>query len=72
MSDYIKLLNRILAGQSDANIPFDDICHLLRRLEFEQRIRGSHHLFRKEGVVEKLNLQRDGSQAKSYQCYNQV
>ena len=34
---------------------------------FEKRIRGSHHLFRKEGVEEKINLQREGGQAKPYQ-----
>ena len=31
------------------------------------RIRGSHHLFRKEGVEEKINLQREGNKAKPYQ-----
>jgi hypothetical protein len=36
-------------------------------LGFEERIRGSHHLFRKTGVEEKINLQREGSQAKVYQ-----
>jgi hypothetical protein len=29
--------------------------------------KGSHHLFRKSGVEEKLNLQRAGSNAKPYQ-----
>jgi predicted RNA binding protein YcfA (HicA-like mRNA interferase family) len=36
-------------------------------LGFEVRIRGSHHIFRKEGVVEKINLQRAGNKAKPYQ-----
>jgi len=40
---------------------------LLKKLGFEERIRGSHHIFRKEGIVEKINLQRDGSKAKVYQ-----
>ena len=31
------------------------------------RVRGSHHIFRREGVRELINLQRDGSQAKPYQ-----
>lgn len=34
---------------------------------FDERIRGSHHTFRKHGVEEKINLQRDGNKAKSYQ-----
>ena len=67
MSKYDKLLTQILHGRSDANIPFDDLCHLLRRLGFEERVRSSHHIFRKDGIEEKINMQRDGSKAKVYQ-----
>lgn len=67
MGKYDKLLTQILRGTSDTNIPFDDLCQLLRRLGFEERIRSSHHLFRKEGVEEKINLQREGNKAKVYQ-----
>jgi predicted RNA binding protein YcfA (HicA-like mRNA interferase family) len=56
-----------LRGTSDANIAFDDLRRLLRRLGFEERIRGSHHIFRKPGIEEKLNLPRDDSKAKVYQ-----
>ena len=56
-----------MIGTSDANIVFDDLCGLLKRLGFVERIRGSHHIFRKEGVVEKINLQRDNNKAKPYQ-----
>ena len=31
------------------------------------RVRGSHHIFRREGVTERINLQRDNGQAKLYQ-----
>jgi len=62
-----KLLAKILLGNSDANIPFAQLCQLLRRLGFEERIRGSHHIFAKDGVEEILNLQPKGSQAKAYQ-----
>ena len=67
MGKYEKLLIQILRGASDANIAFDDLCQLLRRLGFEERIRSSHHLFRKQGVEEKINLQREGNKAKAYQ-----
>jgi virulence-associated protein VapD len=67
MGKYDKLLLRILRGTSDANVSFDDLCQLLARLGFEKRVRGSHHLFRKEGVEEKINLQREGNKAKVYQ-----
>jgi predicted RNA binding protein YcfA (HicA-like mRNA interferase family) len=57
----------VLSGTADAAIRFDDLCQLLESLGFEKRVRGSHHLFRKSGVEEKINLQRSGSQAKPYQ-----
>jgi len=60
-----KLLDRILRGTSDANIPFDSLCGLLRELGFDERIRGSHHILSKEGVVEILNLQPKGAKAKA-------
>ena len=62
-----KVLERVLSLTSDANVRFDDLCHLLSSLGFEMRVRGSHHIFRKAGVEEKINLQREGSEAKLYQ-----
>jgi hypothetical protein len=67
MSQSDRLLLRILRGTSDANIPFEGLCQLLRRLGFDERIRGSHHIFTKAGVEEILNLQPKGRQAKPYQ-----
>ena len=67
MGKYEKLIQRILLGKSEADISFDELCQLLHRLGFEERIRGSHHIFRREGVEEKINLQRDDSKAKPYQ-----
>ena len=40
---------------------------MLRTVGFEERIRGSHHIFAMEGVREILNLQPKGSMAKAYQ-----
>jgi predicted RNA binding protein YcfA (HicA-like mRNA interferase family) len=40
---------------------------LLESLGFEKRVKGSHHLFRKTGVEERINLQREGNNAKPYQ-----
>jgi hypothetical protein len=67
MGKHERLLLRILRGGSDANIPFEDLRLLLLHLRFEERIRGSHHLFRRPGIEEKINLQRDGKDAKVYQ-----
>jgi hypothetical protein len=67
MGKYDKLLDKILTGTSDAGILFDQLCGLMHSLGFEERTRGSHHIFRKQGVEEKINLQRDNNHAKRYQ-----
>jgi hypothetical protein len=67
MGKQDKLLVRVLRGTSDRNIPFDGLCALLHHLGFEERIRGSHHIFFKEGVEEILNLQPKETSAKPYQ-----
>jgi predicted RNA binding protein YcfA (HicA-like mRNA interferase family) len=67
MTRHDKLLTRILSKRSDSNIRFDDLRTLLIRLGFQERSRGSHHMFVKEGVRELINLQREGHLAKPYQ-----
>jgi len=67
MGKHDKLLIRIMSGSSDANIDFDEVCRLLVRLGFDTRVRGSHHIFFKQGIIERINLQKDGAKAKPYQ-----
>ncbi len=67
MGKYEKLIFQILSGTSDANIAFSDLINLLQHLGFEMRIKGSHHIFRKVGIEEKPNLQKEGNKAKPYQ-----
>ena len=67
MPETDKTLIQVLRGQSDANMRFADLRGLLQRLGFVERIRGSHHIFWKEGVEEILNLQPKGGKAKPYQ-----
>ena len=43
MGKYDKLILRILRGNSDEYINFEDLCELLKRLEFEERTKGSPH-----------------------------
>ena len=61
------LLERVLRGGSDASIPFLALRNLLLRLGFQERVRGSHHLFRRSDIEDRINLQRDGHEAKAYQ-----
>jgi len=67
MSKQGKLVQTILQGKSDSNISFDELCNLLIQLGFVLKVRGSHHIFRKAGIAEKPNLQKDGNKAKPYQ-----
>jgi predicted RNA binding protein YcfA (HicA-like mRNA interferase family) len=61
------VLLRVLQGSSDANIRFTDLRTLLLRLGFEERIKGSHHIFTRADVDGILNLQPRQSLAKPYQ-----
>lgn len=67
MDKHEQIRLQILQGKSDANIDFDDLRRLLLWLGFEERVRGSHHIFRKQGVRELINLQKEGNKAKVYQ-----
>ncbi len=62
-----KTIDKLLRGESDANIRFEDLIHLLQTKGFRMRISGSHHIFTRLGVLERINLQREGSRAKAYQ-----
>jgi hypothetical protein len=67
VSKVAKTLEKVLRGNADSNIRFHDLCALLKHLAFTERIRGSHHIFTRDGVTEILNLQPRGSMAKVYQ-----
>lgn len=67
MSKLEKILYQVLQGTSDKNIPFKDLKSLMVALGFEERIKGSHHIFSKEGIPEILNLQPKASKSKPYQ-----
>ncbi|MBC7797809.1 MAG: type II toxin-antitoxin system HicA family toxin [Pyrinomonadaceae bacterium] len=67
MSKSKKIRDRILAGNADANIDFDDLCWLLQEYGFDLRVKGSHHIFTRNDVAEILNLQTKGSKTKPYQ-----
>ncbi len=67
MARHEKTRLKILRGGSDASIGFEDLRGLLLHLGFEERVRGSHHIFFSTGIEELINLQRSGSKAKPYQ-----
>jgi hypothetical protein len=68
MSKHDAIKQQILSGTANANIHFEDLCHLMTRFDFKNRTKGSHHIFSKSGIPDIVNLQpgRDGK-AKPYQ-----
>jgi hypothetical protein len=56
MVRHEKTLQEVLRGGSDANIGFVDLRQLLLHLGFEERVRGSHHVFFKTGIEELINV----------------
>jgi len=67
MSKTDKIRNKVLLGEADANIDFDDLCNLLRSLGFAERIKSSHHIFSRAGMEEIINIQPKRNKAKAYQ-----
>ena len=67
MSRSDKTIQQILSGNADTNIKFKDVLSLLTFLGFEVRIKVSHHIFRRVGVIEMINIQKDGNMVKPYQ-----
>ena len=63
-----RVLEKIISGLSDQNIRFNDLRGLLLALGFNERIKGDHHIFTKQSVIEIVNLQPlENGKAKSYQ-----
>ncbi len=67
MSRNERTREKVLLGNADANIDFRDMYNLLMGLGFDERIKGSHHIFVREGVEEIVNIQPKGRNAKPYQ-----
>ena len=67
MGSRLRLYDRIVGGRSDANIPFEKTRNMLLRLGFKERVRGSHHIFTRQGIEELIDIQEVGGECKPYQ-----
>ena len=67
MTKFDKIINKVLRGTSDNNIEFEQLCKILKKLGFEVRIKGSHHIYYHKNVEEIINLQPKLNKAKPYQ-----
>jgi predicted RNA binding protein YcfA (HicA-like mRNA interferase family) len=64
---YEKIFAIILFGRNDRSIRFAELVKLLLAMGFNERIKGSHHIYYRHDIDEILNLQPKGAQAKAYQ-----
>jgi hypothetical protein len=67
MGKHEKLIQKILSGRQDRSVDFRELVSLLLSLGLFERTKGGHHIFFKDGMVEIINIQPDGSKAKPYQ-----
>lgn len=67
MSQYEKLLLRILCGTQDSNITFSDLQKVLTILGFVVRIKGDHFIYTRDDIAEIINIQPKGNKARPYQ-----
>ena len=67
MSKFERTLLKILSGSSDKDISFSELCSVLKYMGFQERIKGRHHIFFKDGIEEIFNIQPKKSKAKPYQ-----
>lgn len=69
MAQWEKVRDKVLSGRSDANIPFNQLCTMLKRLGFSERITGSHHTFTRDDIPDIIVVQptKGEATAKRYQ-----
>ena len=64
-----RLIQKILSGTADDDIPFNATVNLLLRLRFELRTKGSHRIFTHEDFDGVINIQpARGNRLKPYQA----
>lgn len=57
----------VMGGKSDSNIRFTDFRNLILSFGFRERIRGDHYIYKRDDIIERINIQPIGNKAKAYQ-----
>lgn len=57
----------VMSGKSDNNIRFTDFRNLILSYGFRERIKGSHHIYKRDDIAEGIVIQPFGNKAKAYQ-----
>ena len=67
MGKFKKIFESVMSREKDSNLRFEDVLFLMKKLGFNLRIKGSHHILYKDQIEEIINLQSKGHKAKPYQ-----
>ena len=67
MTSSEKILLEIVLFKNDKSIKFKDLCSALEYLGFQNRIKGDHYIYYKDGIDEIINIQPNKNMAKPYQ-----
>ena len=59
--------NMVMSGKSDNNIRFNDFRNLILSYGFRERIKGDHYIYKRDDIIERINIQPIGNKAKAYQ-----
>ena len=57
----------VMSGNSDSNIRFTDFRKLILSYGFRERIKGDHYIYKRDDIIERINIQPNGNKAKAYQ-----
>lgn len=57
----------VMSGKSDSNIRFTDFRNLILSYGFRERIKGDHYIYKRDDIMERINIQPSGNKAKAYQ-----
>ena len=50
MGKFEKLFSNILSGRNDQSIRFAELTHLLKTMGFNERVKGSHHVYYRQDI----------------------
>lgn len=57
----------VMSKSSDNNIRFTDLRNLILSYGFHERIKGDHYIYKRDDMIERINIQPIGNKAKAYQ-----
>lgn len=51
-----KTYDMVMGGKNDNNIRFNDFRNLILSYGFRERIRGDHYIYKRDDIIERINI----------------